>query len=356
MNESVGATIDAAVDAAVSNDGQPGQAAAEPTTPAKPATPSPDSASLPEPPAAGSGPEPAQPDSATNDGEPTTRAADDDAEIRDDASWLTLDKRRTILANAREKAAQGARAELLGTLGIPESVNLDHVAPHVRELVTDEVAYYNNLGKSLRARGLLSEPEPASATREPARAAGDHQPASGDFVLPEPRLFTEKGQGLYDTQDMEAIVRGVFSHVQGLLDQRLEPHEKLASEVAAEKRWLAASNDANHEFEEAKQWPQFRELGKRIGQIMRAAVERKDTSVTLRAAYNEAFVEKTIREAPQQEATIRKRLAAESHLQPDSTDIAAPSAPVVRQPAKRGRTLDDVFDRAVKDAFAKHGG
>jgi len=349
--ENLGATMDAAVDRAVQSESNPGQdSAATATTPSRPA--SPDTASLPVSPASGSEDESGSLQPAAKDVEPTKQAPAEDEIVRDGNGWLTLEKRRTILSNARDKAATEERARLLTTLGVPEGANLDAVSRHVSLLVRNEVEYYQHLGRSLRARGLLSDEAPARS--DPSQPTERRQAAApSSFNLPEPTYRTADGAGIYSTDDMKTIVNTLIEHLNGVVDSRVEPHSKVITEVETERAWLKADREAVHDIEQAKKWPHFDKLGKRVGQLMRAAAQRGDNGYTLKNAYNEAYVEWDVSEAPIREQTTRERLAAELNQQP-AADITSPAAPVVR-PGRGPRSRDDMFTDAVDRAAKKHG-
>ncbi len=101
MTENLGQTIESAVDRATKEASTSGQ---EPTpSAADRSADSPDAARLPASSASdpGSGSDSSQP---RTEGSPTTQDASDD-EILRESGWLTLDARRTILKNARDKAS-----------------------------------------------------------------------------------------------------------------------------------------------------------------------------------------------------------------------------------------------------------
>jgi hypothetical protein len=345
--ENLGATIEKAVDAAVSASSTPGQESTPAsTTPSSADSPAADS--LPAAPASGAGLAPETSTTATPDQATTRPADDDDGILRDDAKWLTLDKRRTILTNAREKAAAAERNRVYQDFGIRDTDRPDAVAQHVRALLEDPVAYHASLGDRLRRQGLLKDESPAPAA--PDRQAPRASRSIRDFALPPATLATSDGKGVYTTDDVQALVSNLLEHFEQVVEGRLEPHERSLAEQREVALWTEADRLAHNDIAGAQKWPRWNDVSKRVGQLMRQGVERKDTSMTLRNAYNEAFVELSLTEAPTMEARLRARLAEEAQRHP-AGDIAQPGAPVVQErQVRRSRTLNDDISAAVDRA------
>ncbi len=204
-----------------------------------------------------------------------------------ESGWLTLDARRTILKNARDKASATERASLLERIGIPNDSLVDTASAHVRSLFTDPVQYFQDLGDMLRARGLL-------AIEEPPVAAPTRVPTVEDFKLPEPTFKTQDGRGVYSTEDVGTIVKSLLSHVTTLMsqhvDQRVEPIAGTLEEIETERARLKATGEATREFEDAKSWPRFKELIPRMQKLMREQRQRQNYGYTLRNAYESAYL------------------------------------------------------------------
>jgi hypothetical protein len=351
MSESLGQTIDAAVDRAVTSEPTPGQAPDSSTDTRATSAPSPDAAGLPASTAADPGSGSDSPDART-EGSPTTQDASEDEIVRDNR-WLTLEQRRTILNNAREKASRAERTALLERIGIPDEGLIDNISEHVRSLTSDSVQYYQDLGNMLRARGLLSEPTTAAAPA-PARTP---PAAAEEFQLPKPTFRTEDGRGVYSEEDMGAIVKSLLGHVKSMMgqevDSRVQPVTATLEEIAAERARVAATGEAARDFEAAKQWPRFGELVPRMRDLMRAQRRQGNHSYTLRQAYESAYVQWDLEDAPRREAEQRERLAKASTATV-GTDIAVPGPRAVRA-KKSAQTISDVFDEAIGRAAAKHG-
>jgi hypothetical protein len=344
--ENLGATIDKAVDSAVATASTPGHEST-PRTPAAKTSESPATASLPVAPASRSGSEPDSTTPAVPPSKATQPPASDDEILRDNTAWLTLEKRQTTLSNARTKAATEARAQLFQELGIDgDGRRMAELAPHARLLLSDPVEYHRQLGESLRRDGLLREEPPTHAPKPATTAA---RTAASPFALPEPRLQTPDGVGVYGTDEVKGIVENLLGHIDSILDERLQPHEKTRERMESERLWAEADRLAVNDIATAKSWPMFDQLSKRIGELMSEAVRNKQ-SLPIKDAYNAAYVEYSHREAPNTEATIRARLLEELNQQP-AGDIARPNAPAVhaREP-RRARTLNEEIDRAVERA------
>lgn len=344
--DNLGATIEKAVDAAVSSSSTPGQESTPTGAPASTAD-SPAAASLPVAPASGAGLAPESTSTATPDKATTRPADDDEGTLRDDSKWLTLDKRRTILTNAREKAASAERTRVYQDLGIRETDNVAAVSSHVRALLEDPVAYHSALGARLRQEGRLKDQPDAPAA--PNRQA----PASRNlrnFTLPEASLQTADGRGLYTTDDVQTLVNGLLEHVEQVVEGKLEPHEQSLAQQREAAVWAEADRLAHHDIAAAQRWPRWNDVSKRVGELMNDAVKRQDTTMTLKNAYNEAFVELSLHEAPSLETRIRSRLAEEAQRHPVG-DIAQPGVPVVTErQTRRSRTLNDDISAAVDRA------
>jgi hypothetical protein len=343
--ENLGATIDNAVDAAVTAAATPGQESAAPSAPVKPAE-SQSTASLPVDPAAASGPDAASATTAKPEGSTQQTADDDEGTLRDDAKWLTPEKRRTTLSNAREKGASAERTRIYSEFGILPTDNPASVAQHVRAFLDDPVAYHARLGETLRRKGFLKdEPAPRTETRQPA---SDGQ----GFKLPDPTFRTADGRGVYSTEDMEQIVNGLFQHFDSQIETRLKPHEETLEEARASKAAAEVDRLALSDIATAQKWDRWSDVSKRVGEIMRDAVKNRDTTVTIRHAYNQAKAELYESERPQLETQIRTRLTEEIQQHP-AGDIARPGVPVVQERSGRRRStlsadIDAAVDRAAR--------
>lgn len=345
MDHTLGQTIEAAVDTAAKADSAPGQ---EPTSsPASKASPSdsPASAGLPDAPAKDSGSE--SNSTSRTEGAPTTQGADD--EILRDEKWLTLDARRTILTNARTKAASAERDRLLNDLGIPAN-ELEAAREHTRAMYADPVAYYQAFGDMLRRSGLLREEPATRASAQSTARQTQAAEALSDFALPDPTFQTADGRGVYSQEDMRTIVTGLLGHVRELVGKELHP-------IRAERISETAKANASTEFHDAANtWPKFRELVPRMREIFAEQRRMGNTSYTLRNAYEAAYVLQDLEDAPKREAAERERLAQQTQQRPKA-DIAVPGASAVRESKRKSgpRSMDDVWNDALDKAAREHG-
>ncbi len=358
LNGDIGAAVDRAATAVSGGTTATTEAPSTSTsTPAKQPTPAPSSSTpaggSPSPaPAAASGSE-AAPTTAGKTQAPATGATDEDGEIIQDQGWLNLDKRRTILSNARTKAQQQARETILEQeLGLPKGVNLQSVRTHLQMLGSDAVAYHRQLGENLRRRGLLppegaSTPPPTTVQTPPAAATPRPRPQPDLVFNDGRRAYSEEAQAdLLEWQSEQLTAQ--FNRA---LEERLGPMQETHEIVQAEAVRNEAHAVAAATLEEASTWHRFGEFKKQIAELMVA-----DRRVTVFSAYNRLLQAALKNENARVAEESRTATLDELSRRPGRDLVPGSPAATVVDPAarKRGGSLDDLLTDAVTRSIAKH--
>lgn len=351
-----GDTFDNAVDQAVST--LSGVPASNPATPSESTSSAPSSSPLsasaapPDASAAGSGSEPA-PSENIEAASTAPASGEDDGEILQSQAWLDLEKRRSILNNARAKERQRV---IESEFGLPRGANLEQWRPHIHALSTDVVGYWRQLGETLLQAGILPNAPQGQYDAGSAPSAPQARPdPRQQLQRPEPALIFADGRRAFDEAGAEQLVSWAITSAREDMrrefEQRFGPLEQTDTRLRAEEVRMTAHRVAADAIGEAKTWAHFEELRPQIAELMEG-----DRRVTLFSAYNRLLQPLLRGKSERIKEETRLATLKEVQSRPGGRTSIVPGASNVAVASNRGRSMEDVFDRAVSAAIAKHAG
>jgi len=244
--------------------------------------------------------------------EPTKQAGDADGDlVKNDADWLTLDKRRTILQNARKNEREVFARELSDQLGVP--ISDQNAIANFRAFISDPAGYVRTYGKHFG----LQVPE-----QTPQRQA---QP-QGQFERPKPRLSAEDGTPAYAAPEVDALVGHLEQQI-AQMQQMLNPIKQTHQELQRQRVHAEAFQTAQRDFDEMKSWEGFDDVMPRMLELMKA-----DGRVTPDSAYRRAYQEVY---RPKLEEKVRKSVLDELKTSPAATPKGVSPTATARAAAKK---------------------
>jgi hypothetical protein len=281
-------------------------------------------------PAAASGPE-AQPTSSSTSATAAIQPGDgDDAILKDDTSWLTPEKRRTILQNARQKAAAEYTQRVESTLGF--SLSDDNAVANVKAFLSDPRGY---IAAHAQHFGIAPAVEPP---RQPTPA-----PSNG-FTRPTPSLVAQNGTAAYAQAEVDAL----FDYQQqriAALESALQPMQQTHQQIQSEQAMREIHAQAAAQYDDMRTWPGFDELK---GDVL--AVMQSDRRISPETAYRRVMQTKYL---PTQEQRMREKLLAEINAAKAETPKGPSAITQSRTSAAPKRGGLSVHD-AVQFAVEKH--
>lgn len=211
-------------------------------------------------------------------GGPTIEGGDaDDELVKDNNVWNDVQKRSTVLRNARQREAEKITKDLESRLGF--RLSDENTLRNIQAYLADPPGYLRKYGEHF---GLIPAQHNGHAQAQPSNGNGK----PNGFTRPQPQYRTEDGKAVYGQEEIDAIT-AEYEQRLARVEQSITPLQSTHDQLEQARITYQAQQEADRIYRDVQTWPRYEDVKEDMAKLLMS-----DGRVTPESAYGRIMREK----------------------------------------------------------------